>query len=86
MVWYETVYYEFEHYRTSHHKFNMITPTFQTIVDDEDIRKATIGAVNFSMDNLSKFARCLVKEYHKQVVALLPDDVIMVDSLSKITM
>lgn len=81
LVWYETVYYEFEHYRNVHHKFNMTTPTFQTRVDEEDIRKAAIGAVNFSIDDLSKLVRCLVEDYHKQACALLPKGVISVDDL-----
>lgn len=72
MVWYETVYYEFEHYRSVHHKFNMITPTFQTRADEEGIRKATMGAVDFSIYDLSKLVRCLVVDYHKQMGALLP--------------
>lgn len=64
-----------------HHKFNMTTPTFQTRVDEEDIRKAAIGAVNFSIDDLSKLVRCLVEDYHKQACALLPKGVISVDDL-----
>lgn len=82
LVWYETVYYEFEHYRGVHHKFNMTTPTpFQMRVDEEDIRKAAIGAFRFSIDDLSKLVRCLVEDYHKQVGVLLPKGVISVDDL-----
>lgn len=43
----------------------MTTPTYQTRVDEEDVRKAVIGAVSFSIDDLSKLVRCLVEDYHK---------------------
>lgn len=80
LAWYETVYSEFEHYRSVHHRFNMTIPAFKTRVDEMDIRKATIGAVKFSIDDLSKLVRCLVRDYHRQVEALLPRGVIMVDA------
>lgn len=49
LVWYQTIYYEFEHYLAVQHKFNKTITTVQTRVNETGIRKATTGSVNYTL-------------------------------------
>lgn len=81
--WEGTTYQAFEKNRLIHHRFNMTVPAFQTRVDEKDFSSITVGTVNFKILDLGKLVRCLVSDYKKKVVLILPCTILGVDELYK---